>query len=102
LSCNAINDAETNSGLVSVHPNPSRDGKFRVTIPFGTRLGNITVEVYNALGEKIPCLLIKPVNLLPGLETTIDVAFLLGTGCGIYFLRGTDGTNHFSKKIIIQ
>jgi uncharacterized repeat protein (TIGR03803 family) len=47
---NSINELATNSDAIKVYPNPSK-GVFKIQLPVGS--GQLSVEVYNMLGEKV-------------------------------------------------
>lgn len=87
-----MSNAEVNSGLVSVHPNPSPDGKF-ILDDRGRTTEIKQIKIYDCLGRMMYF------SVLRHRSSVIDLS---SQPKGIYFLHGSDGTNQFSKKLVIQ
>lgn len=79
---------------VSVYPNPS-DGCFQVIMDNTQLSRQFDLSVYNTEGKRV---YLKPRSEIE-IVNRIDLS---GFKKGIYILNLSDGTNNYSKKIIIQ
>jgi hypothetical protein len=92
LSSNAgVDELENNINPISVFPNPS-NGKFNVDID---RSNSSVIDIYNLMGSKV-----YSAQIAKGQTTTeIDLS---NSAKGIYFVNVFDGTDNYTKKIIVQ
>ncbi|MCW3104412.1 MAG: glycoside hydrolase, family [Bacteroidetes bacterium] len=75
-----------------MYPNPG-NGQFRIEA--GSNIENASLEVYSLLGAKV--LSVQNADLQNGMEIDLSAA-----PKGIYFVKVSDGTGMYSRKLIIQ
>ncbi len=92
-------DELTNEMNVLISPNPS-NGKFVLLIENRQlKTDNLKISIYNLLGEQIYLSAITPLS--KGKEAGWEVN-LSSTTKGIYFVKISDGTKVYSRKIVVQ
>lgn len=89
-----VTEVNSNENTFLIYPNPSK-GKF--IIEFSGKHQQMNSDVYNMIGEKV----LQQTCTLSGAEgsTIIDLS---NSPKGIYFVKVSDGTNSFTKKIIVE
>jgi hypothetical protein len=91
-----IADPDSKGASLSVSPNPSSDGRFTInySVPSSE---NVTIEVYNIIGQKIA----TPLNLQLKGSGVHSADINIGTP-GMYFLRLTTGAENLTQRIVVS
>ena len=95
-----VNDAFAPLSLTSVYPNPS-NGKFTVQYQAsGIKNTDMSLEIYNMMGEKVYPRAGSITNPLINQSTVIDISSQLK---GIYFIKiTTERGEIFVEKVVMQ
>jgi len=90
-NCTSVGVAETTKlNSFKVYPNPFND---LLTINYEAQTADVSVTIYNVVGEKVLRRAINSIN------TELNLASL---NRGVYFLQISDGELFFTKKVIHQ
>ncbi|AZA78314.1 T9SS C-terminal target domain-containing protein [Chryseobacterium sp. G0186] len=90
----AVNEATSNSKVISIYPNPVRN-EFTIKTPSGMNLSGITtVSIYDFTGK-----LISSENINLNKQTTINASRLIN---GAYVVKISGSSINYSQKIIVS
>jgi phosphatidylinositol-3-phosphatase len=90
---NGVNESEPDDNIFSVYPNPS-SGTFNIHMEWSTSVKSLSFEIYNMFGEKVyEEILTSPYS---------KEIHLNNISSGFYFVKVSDETKTYTKKLIVQ
>jgi phosphatidylinositol-3-phosphatase len=90
---NVVNESEPDDNIFSVYPNPT-SGTFTIQIKWSKFVKSVSFEIYNMFSEKVyEEILNSPYS---------KEIHLKNLSSGIYFVKVSDETKAYTKKLIVQ
>ncbi len=88
-----VDNKEKYNNLISIYPNPSKNGYVNVLIPDNYDLNSCRIEVFDLLGKQ------KKSSVFSEKEISLDVSNL---NSGLYIIKIKTGDSHYNQLIVID